>query len=105
MTLRSCGRDTVPMIGPRSRAVAAPHTMGKRGFAPGAGCDVSRIWSVRLGRVIAGPKKPTARRFDGPNPHGCQSIVRPRRMPSMLARAHYSPPAEGYNGIAKFGSG
>jgi hypothetical protein len=40
------------MIGPRSRAVAAPQLMGNR-FAPGAGCDVSRMWSVRLDRVIA----------------------------------------------------
>ena len=62
MTLRSAGRDTVPMMGPRSRAVAAPQAIGNRGLAPGAGWEVRRIWSVRLGRVIAGPKKPTARR-------------------------------------------
>ena len=68
MTLRSAGRDTVPMMGPRSRAVAAPQAMGKRGLAPGAGCEVRRIWSVRFGRVIAGPKKPMARRCDGPHP-------------------------------------
>ena len=30
MTLRSCGRDTVPMIGPRSRAVAAPQWIGNQ---------------------------------------------------------------------------
>src|SRR4051794_36071997 len=41
------------MTGPRSRAVAAPQTMGKRAFAPGSGCDVRRICSVRLERFIA----------------------------------------------------
>ena len=43
ITLRSCGRDTVPMIGPRSRAVAAPQKMGKFCLAPGTGCDVRRM--------------------------------------------------------------
>src|SRR3954467_7399369 len=53
MTLRSPGRETVAMTGPRSRAVAAPQTMGKRAFAPGSGCDVRRICSVRFEPVIA----------------------------------------------------
>ena len=56
MTLRSCGRDTVPMIGPRSRAVPAPHATGKRGLAPGAGCEVRRMWSMRFIWVIADPQ-------------------------------------------------
>src|SRR6267154_484647 len=55
MTFRSCGRDTVPMIGPRSRALAAPQAIGKLSLAPGAGCEVMRIWSTRFDRVIAGP--------------------------------------------------
>ena len=37
MTLRSCGRDTVPITGPRSRALAAPQWIGKLCLAPGAG--------------------------------------------------------------------
>src|SRR4051812_27398287 len=41
------------MTGPRSRAVAAPQTIGKRALAPGSGCDVRRICSVRLEPVIA----------------------------------------------------
>ena len=32
MTLRSCGRDTVPMIGPRRARVARPSGSGSRGF-------------------------------------------------------------------------
>src|ERR1700733_2082178 len=52
MTLRSCGRDTVPMTGPRSRALSAPQWIGKCTFAPGSGCDVSRIWSLRLERFM-----------------------------------------------------
>src|ERR1035438_7990909 len=52
MTLRSCGRDTVPITGPRSRALAAPQRIGKLSLAPGAGCEVIRIWSTRLERVI-----------------------------------------------------
>ena len=43
MTLRSGGRDTVPITGPRSRALAAPQVIGNFSFAPGAGCDVMRI--------------------------------------------------------------
>src|SRR3954468_14103787 len=53
MTLRPPGRETVAMTGPRSRAVAAPQTIGKRALAPGSGCDVRRICSVRLEPVIA----------------------------------------------------
>src|ERR1700733_12359296 len=66
MTLRSCGRDTVPITGPRSRALAAPQSIGKVCLAPGAGCEVRRIWSIRLERVIVtdprngdGPPKQT----------------------------------------------
>ena len=44
--------DTVPITGPRSRAVGAPQWIGKRTFAPGSGCEVRRIWSVRLERVM-----------------------------------------------------
>src|ERR1700680_268978 len=76
MTLRSSGRETVAMTGPRSRAVGAPQEIGNRGFAPGAGWEVSRIWSVRLGRVIAVPKKSTARRCDGPHRQRFQTITR-----------------------------
>ena len=76
MTLRSSGRETVATTGPRSRAVGAPQAIGNRGFAPGAGWDVSRIWSVRLGRVIAVPKKSTARHYDGPTRQLCQTIGR-----------------------------
>src|SRR5579871_4177921 len=53
MTLRSCGRETVPITGPRSRAVAAPHRIGKLSLPPGAGCEVIRMWSTRLERFIA----------------------------------------------------
>src|SRR5262245_57857838 len=68
MTLRSCGRDTVPITGPRSCAFAAPHAIGKACFAPGTGCDVRRMWSGRLGRVIAVvPETATARHDDGPD--------------------------------------
>src|SRR5882762_8856020 len=62
MTLRSCGRDTVPITGPRSRALGAPQAIGKLSLAPGAGCEVMRIWSTRLERVIAtNPETATAR--------------------------------------------
>src|SRR6202022_1191079 len=62
MTLRSCGRDTVPITGPRSRALAAPQAIGKLSSPPGAGCEVMRIWSTRLERVIAtDPETATAR--------------------------------------------
>ena len=40
-------RDTVPMIGPRSRAVPMPHWIG-RALPPGSGWEVRRMWSVRL---------------------------------------------------------
>ena len=61
-TLRSWGRDTVPITGPRSRALAAPQAIGKLSLAPGAGCEVMRIWSTRLERVIAtNPETATAR--------------------------------------------
>src|SRR5947209_7273346 len=100
MTLRSSGRETVATTGPRSRAVGAPQTIGNRGFAPGAGWEVSRIWSVRLGRVIAVPKKSTARHYDGPPRQLCQTILRaPARMPNKLAGRHYSNVAAGNNGI------
>jgi hypothetical protein len=33
--------------------VAAPQWIGKVSLAPGAGCEVIRIWSTRLERVIA----------------------------------------------------
>ena len=66
MTLRSCGRDTVPITGPRSRALAAPQLIGNVCLAPGAGCEVRRIWSIRFEPVIAtdprngdGPPKQT----------------------------------------------
>ena len=62
ITLRSCGRDTVPITGPRSRALAAPQAIGNLSLAPGAGCEVMRIWSTRLERVIAtNPETATAR--------------------------------------------
>jgi len=37
------GYLTVPMTGPRSRAVGAPHWIGNRSFPPGSGCEVRRI--------------------------------------------------------------
>jgi hypothetical protein len=38
MTLRSAGLVTEPMIGPRSRGLAAPQRIGKRAVAaPGSG--------------------------------------------------------------------
>ena len=43
ITLRCCGRETVPMTGPRSCAVAAPQWIGNSTFAPGAGWEVIRI--------------------------------------------------------------
>src|SRR5438132_1270060 len=70
LALRSGGRDTVPMIGPRSRAVGAPQWIGKRCFAPGSGCEVSRIWSGRFDLFIeVDPQKldgPPRRRADSP---------------------------------------
>ena len=58
----NCGRETVPITGPRSRALAAPQWIGKSSLAPGAGCEVIRIWSTRLERVIAmDPETATAR--------------------------------------------
>jgi biotin carboxylase len=53
MPLRSTPALTVPTIGPRSRAVAAPQAIGKRvGAPPRPGWDVSRIWPERLLFVI-----------------------------------------------------
>src|ERR1044071_4414423 len=52
MTLRSPGFDTVPITGPRSRAVGASQCSGKRAFASGSGCEVRRMWSGRFGTVI-----------------------------------------------------
>src|ERR1700758_3871245 len=57
MTLRSCGRDTVPMMGPRSRASAAPQWMGNACFPPGSGWDVRRMWSVRFERFMSVSQK------------------------------------------------
>src|SRR5690349_6448098 len=48
MTLRSAGRDTVPMMGPRAVAVAAPQVTGKRALPAGWGWEVRRICSARL---------------------------------------------------------
>src|ERR1700680_3803513 len=99
MTLRSSGRETVAMTGPRSRAVGAPQPIGNRGFAPGAGWEVSRIWSVRLGRVIAVPKKSTARHDDGPTRQLRQTIGRaPAGVPNEPIERYYSYIAGGNNG-------
>ena len=62
-----CGRDTVPMIGPRSRAVSAPQWMGKCSLRSrlrmrGKPDMVSAIGTVH----DANPKRQTARRNDGP---------------------------------------
>src|SRR5436190_22440518 len=99
MTLRSSGRETVATTGPRSRAVGAPQAIGNRGFAPGAGWEVSRIWSVRLGRVIAVPKMPTARHYDGPPRQQCLTIARARQGAERLMPRHYSHVAAGNNGV------
>src|SRR5580692_5091802 len=48
MALRSEAAVTVPMTGPRSRAVGAPQRMGKRLGVPAPGCEVSRICPLRL---------------------------------------------------------
>src|SRR4030088_1115711 len=104
MTLRSCGRDTVPMIGPRSRAVGAPQLIGKRCLAPGAGCEVRRIWSVRLETVMAAgpkckcePKTSTARRFaTGLTGNGGQSkSYDPRGIRAQVTNIAF--PTAGYN--------
>src|SRR3954451_19174706 len=63
MALRSCGRETVAMMGPRARALSAPHVIGNGCFAPGSGCDVRRIWSVRFARCI---QKVTLQNENGP---------------------------------------
>src|ERR1700680_3345699 len=60
------------MIGPRARAFSAPQRIWNRGFAPGSGCDVSRIWSGRLPVIVDDAKK-----VDGPPPRDG-----PRRFPS-----------------------
>src|SRR5262249_3267236 len=90
---RSCGRDTVPMIGPRARASAAPQWIGKACFAPGSGWEVRRIWSVRFERLMlmisGAPKKPTARRSDGPDRAFCRRRVGPA-VPADLFIANHS---------------
>src|ERR1044071_6597294 len=67
MALRSEPAVTVPITGPRSRAVAAPQRMGKRPGVPAPGCEVSRIWPLRLvvmaSRVLAAPQN-----AKGPSP-------------------------------------
>src|SRR5262245_61048584 len=45
---------TVPMTGPRSRALGAPQRIGKRGGAPLPGCEVRRICPVSLLMAIRG---------------------------------------------------
>src|SRR5215472_13690789 len=70
MTLRCCGCDTVPMIGPRACGLAAPQWIGKRDFPPGSGWEVRRMWSVRLDLI----KEPVTKR---PN---CPPAGRPTRM-------------------------
>src|SRR5436190_20129259 len=102
MTLRSSGRETVATTGPRSRAVGAPQTIGNRGFAPGAGWEVSLIWSVRLGRVIAVPKKSTARHYDGPPRQLCQTFREPlAEVPNGALSVHYSHVTAGNNGCGR----
>jgi hypothetical protein len=59
MTLRSAGRETLAMMGPRKVAVGAPHEMGKRALPAGLGWEVRRICSVRLGPVIVWFEKAT----------------------------------------------
>ena len=58
------GADDVAVLRARHRADdrpalargGAPQWIGKSSLAPGAGCEVRRIWSVRLERVIARPQ-------------------------------------------------
>src|SRR3981081_2708268 len=78
MTLRSLGRVRVAMIGPRCFAVAAPHSIGKRAFAPGSGCEVRRICSVRFEPTIAmDPERRRPAAFDGPDDQYCIAFSNP----------------------------
>src|SRR5690349_7941118 len=70
MTLRSAGRDTVPMMGPRAPALAAPQETGKRALPAGWGWEVRRICSARfvsfiLVRKVAGALRPILARTRG----------------------------------------
>src|SRR5215510_9623910 len=56
MALRSEPAVTVPITGPRSRALAAPQWIGKRLGVPAPGWEVSRIWPVRLMVMAPCPK-------------------------------------------------
>src|SRR6266850_6572966 len=76
MALRSTPAFTVPTTGPRARADAAPHWIGKRVATPARpGWEVSRMWPVRLLFVIDScgfnrPKsnKPPARHLPNERP-------------------------------------
>src|SRR5436190_16638855 len=65
MPLRSTPALTVPTIGPRSRAEAAPQRIGKRVGVPlRPGWEVRRMWPERLLFVIVfrGSKEPPQKR-------------------------------------------
>ena len=54
------GALTVPMIGPRSRAVGAPQWIGWRSGPRWPGCDVSRIWLSLFVDMQIAPQKQKA---------------------------------------------
>src|SRR4051812_42736989 len=81
MTLRSAGLVTDPITGPRSAGEAAPQRIGNRAApVPGSGCEVNRIWVLRLSVLMAAfqtsktPRAPRGRRRRGPS---CTVMVTP----------------------------
>ena len=60
MTLRCCGCETVPMIGPRSCGLAAPQWIGKRTLPAGSGWEVRRM-AVGTVRCHGGQSKKSNR--------------------------------------------
>src|ERR1051326_6838607 len=94
MALRSEPAVTVPITGPRSRAVAAPQRMGKRLGVPAPGCEVSRIWPLRLvvmaSRVLAASQNAKGPSPTKPNerpPTNTYSGVKPARLQGVAGRA------------------
>ena len=92
--------DDVAISRPRHRAddraalarACRPQLIGKRGLAPGAGCDVRRMWSVRFTPVIRDPETSIARLQDGPSVlEGFATLI--RRSPPAAPRIIAPPPA------------
>src|SRR5215471_1051284 len=95
MALRSEPAVTVPTTGPRSRAVAAPQRMGKRLGAPAPGCEVSRIWPLRLVVIDLSRTLAASQNAKGPSP------TKPNERPPTNAYSVVKPAClQGVNGRA-----